>query len=192
MTSPRCDQTVAWAALGGHYQAHGADLDLRTLFADDPRRVEALTFEAPEVVVDMSRVHWDVATRHHLLDLARECRLTERRDAMLRGELVNGSEGRAVLHTALRAPRGQGPFSDEVHAVLLLHPGVQEHVHGLPGDRARLVASRREADAQGHLQPGRQVLPRMPLDGQPPMILDFATSAATDWRAYSVSATTDS
>ena len=42
MTSPRCDQTVAWAALGGHYQAHGADLDLRTLFADDPRRVEAL------------------------------------------------------------------------------------------------------------------------------------------------------
>ena len=118
MTSPRCDQTVAWAALGGHYQAHGADLDLRTLFADDPRRVEALTFEAPEVVVDMSRVHWDVATRHHLLDLARECRLTERRDAMLRGELVNGSEGRAVLHTALRAPRGQGPFSDEVHAVL--------------------------------------------------------------------------
>ena len=64
MTSPRCDQTVAWAALGGHYQAHGADLDLRTLFADDPRRVEALTFEAPEVVVDMSRVHWDVATRH--------------------------------------------------------------------------------------------------------------------------------
>ena len=118
MTSPRCDQTVAWAALHGHYQAHGSTLDLRNLFADDPRRVEALTFEAPEVVVDMSRVHWDVATRHHLLDLARECRLTERRDALLRGELVNVSEGRAVLHTALRAPRGQGPFSDEVHAVL--------------------------------------------------------------------------
>ena len=118
MSSPRCDQTVAWAALSGHYQAHGADLDLRTLFAEDPHRVEALTFEAPEVVVDFSRVHWDVATRRHLLDLAQECRLTERRDAMLRGERVNGSEGRAVLHTALRAPRGQGPFSDEVHAVL--------------------------------------------------------------------------
>lgn len=117
-SSPRCDQTVAWAALSGHYQAHGADLDLRTLFAEDPRRVESLTFEAPEVVVDMSRVHWDVATRRHLLDLAHECRLAERRDALLRGELVNGSEGRAVLHTALRAPRGQAPFSDEVHAVL--------------------------------------------------------------------------
>ncbi len=68
-----------------------------------PRRVEALTFEAPEVVVDMSRVHWDVATRHHLLDLARECRLTERRDAMLRGELVNGSKvGRCCTRRCAR------------------------------------------------------------------------------------------
>lgn len=118
MTSPRCDETVAWAALQGHYQAHGSTLDLRTLFAEDPRRVSALTFEAPEVVADLSRAHWDVATRHHLTDLVRECRLAERRDALLRGELVNNSEGRAVLHTALRAPRGQGPHSEQVHAVL--------------------------------------------------------------------------
>lgn len=118
MKFPRCDQTVAWAALLGHHHAHGAAIELRTLFAEDPNRVSALTFEAPEVVVDMSRVHWDVATRRHLLGLAQECRLGEQRDALLRGELVNDSEGRAVLHTALRAPRGQGPFSDQVHGVL--------------------------------------------------------------------------
>ena len=70
------------------------------------------------MVADLSRAHWDVATRHHLTDLVRECRLAERRDALLRGELVNNSEGRAVLHTALRAPRGQGPHSEQVHAVL--------------------------------------------------------------------------
>lgn len=139
MHYPRCDQTVAWAALQGHHHAHGRALDLRTLFAEDPHRVKSLTFEAPEVVVDMSRVHWDLATRHHLLSLSKECQLSQRRDAMLRGELVNHSEGRAVLHTALRAPRGQGPFSDEVHGVLdrMLDfvDGVWVHAGGLnPGD----------------------------------------------------------
>ncbi|HYR26641.1 MAG TPA: glucose-6-phosphate isomerase, partial [Aquabacterium sp.] len=100
MTAPRCDQTVAWSALQGHLQAHGRELDLRQLFADDPQRVSGLTFEAPEIVVDMSRAHWDVATRRHLVDLARECQLEARRDAMLTGERINRTEGRAVLHTA--------------------------------------------------------------------------------------------
>ena len=59
-----------------------------------------------------------------LLDLARECELEARRDAMLRGEIVNATEGRAVLHTALRAPRGAGPFSDEVHARARRHAGL--------------------------------------------------------------------
>ncbi len=118
MSFIRCDQTVAWAALQGHWQAHGRDLDLRTLFAADPTRVERLTIQAPEVLGDLSRAKWDVATARHLFDLARECRLPERRDAMFRGDVVNCSEGRAALHTALRAPKGQGPFSEQVHAVL--------------------------------------------------------------------------
>ncbi|WP_290871459.1 glucose-6-phosphate isomerase [Aquabacterium sp.] len=118
MSFPRCDQTVAWQALSGHFQAHGHKLDLRTLFADDPDRVARLSLDAPEMVADLSRGHWDVATRQHLLGLAAECGIEARRDAMLRGDAINQTEGRAVLHTALRAPRGQGPQSELVHGVL--------------------------------------------------------------------------
>ena len=114
----RCDQTAAWAALQGHYQAHGRDLDLREAFARDAGRFDAFSFEAPGVFADLSKNLVDTATLHFLLDLARECGVQARRDALLRGELANCTEGRAVLHTALRAPRGQGPFSDEVHRVL--------------------------------------------------------------------------
>jgi glucose-6-phosphate isomerase len=118
MSFPRCDRTAAWAALQGHFQAHGRGLDLREAFARDPARFQALSFEAPEVFADLSKNLLDTATLHFLLDLARECGLEARRDTMLAGEPVNLTEGRAVLHTALRAPRGAGPFSDEVHATL--------------------------------------------------------------------------
>lgn len=118
MAFPRCDQTVAWSALSGHFEAHGRDLDLRQVFADNPDRVQGLGIQAPEVFGDLSRAHWDVATLRHLLDLARECGLEARRDALMAGEVMNPTEGRAVLHTALRAPRGQGPHSQQVHDVL--------------------------------------------------------------------------
>jgi glucose-6-phosphate isomerase len=118
MSFPRCDRTAAWAALHGHFQAHGRGLDLREAFARDPTRFQALSFEAPEVFADLSKNLLDAATLHFLLDLARECGLEARRDAMLAGESVNLTEGRAVLHTALRAPRGAAPFSGEVHATL--------------------------------------------------------------------------
>ncbi len=114
----RCDQTAAWAALQGHYQAHGRDLDLREAFARDAGRFAAFSFEAPGVFADLSKNLIDTATLHFLIDLARECGLQARRDALLRGDIANITEGRAVLHTALRAPRGQGPFSDDVHSVL--------------------------------------------------------------------------
>jgi len=116
--APRCDRTEAWAALHGHFQAHGRDFDVREAFARDPGRFAAWSFEAPEVFADLSKNRIDTATLHFLLDLARECRLEARRDALLAGEPVNPTEGRAVLHTALRAPRGQGPFNAEVHEVL--------------------------------------------------------------------------
>ena len=114
----RCDSTQAWAALQGHYQAHGRTLDLREAFARDPGRFQAFSFEAPEVFADLSKNHIDTATLHFLLDLAHELNLPARRDDMLAGGIANATEGRAVLHTALRAPRGHGPFSDEVHGVL--------------------------------------------------------------------------
>lgn len=122
MAWPRADRTVAWSALQGHAEAHGHALDLRQLFADDPERARRLSVQAPEVWADLSRAHWDVATRRHLLDLARECGLEARRDALLRGDIVNATEGRAALHTALRAPKGAGPFGadigEQVHAEL--------------------------------------------------------------------------
>ena len=118
LSAPRCDETVAWSALAGHAQVHGRELDLRQLFQDDPDRVQRLSLQAPEVWADLSRSHWDVATQRHLFDLARECLLADRRDALLAGAPLNTTEGRAVLHTALRAPKGQGFHSEVVHAEL--------------------------------------------------------------------------
>ena len=121
-TFPRCDATEAWAALAGHYQAHGREFDIRDAFARDPGRFTALGIEAPEVFADLSKNRIDTATLHFLLDLARECGVEARRDAMFAGAPINLTEGRAVLHTALRAPRASGakaaPFNDEVHGVL--------------------------------------------------------------------------
>ena len=114
----RCDRTRSWAELQRHWQQGGADLDLRQAFAQDAQRFASFRMNAPEVVADLSKNRWDITTRSLLLQLACECQLAARRDAMLRGEEVNTTEGRPVLHTALRAPRGAAPFSDEVHGVL--------------------------------------------------------------------------
>jgi glucose-6-phosphate isomerase len=118
MSFLRCDQTVAWLALKGHLEAHGRDLDLRELFGQDPQRVPRFSFDAPHIHADLSRAHWDVATTRHLLDLACECGIEARRDALLAGEHINQTEDRAALHTALRAPRGLAPHSDLVHDTL--------------------------------------------------------------------------
>ena len=114
----RCDRTVAWRALQGHFEAHGRDFDLRDAFARDPARADAFALEAPEVFADLSKNRWDLLTRKLLLDLAHETGMPARRDAMLAGEPINSTEGRPVLHTALRAPRGAAPHSAEVHTVL--------------------------------------------------------------------------
>ncbi|MFP5398365.1 MAG: glucose-6-phosphate isomerase [Gammaproteobacteria bacterium] len=115
----RCDRTAAWTALAGHFEAHGRDLDLREAFARDAQRFERFAVDAPEVFADLSKNRWDPATRRLLIELAREVGVAARRDAMFAGEPVNTTEGRAVLHTALRAPPGAAtPFNAEVHAVL--------------------------------------------------------------------------
>jgi len=121
-TGVRCDRTEAWAALRGHFEAHGRDLDLREAFARDPNRFNALGIEAPEVFADLSKNLIDTATLHFLLDLARECGVEARRTAMFAGLPINTTEGRPVLHTALRAPRGStlvpAAALAEVHHVL--------------------------------------------------------------------------
>lgn len=115
---PRCDRTPAWSALRSHFDVQGRGFDLRRAFAGDPGRFERLSWQAPEVFADLSKNLWDGPTLAMLLALAQECGLPGRRDAMLAGEAVNLTEGRAVLHTALRAPPGAGLHGEEVHRVL--------------------------------------------------------------------------
>lgn len=114
----RCDRTPAWTALHGHYEAQGRSFDLREAFARDPVRFVTLSVQAPEIFCDLSKNLIDGTTLNFLHELARECDVEGQRNRMLRGDVANVTEGRAVLHTALRAPHGQGRFSDDVHGVL--------------------------------------------------------------------------
>jgi glucose-6-phosphate isomerase len=115
----RCDLSSVWAELQAHYAASGRGFDIRQAFAADPGRFGALSFEAPEVFADLSKNRIDAPTLALLLKLAADCGLEARRDALLRGDPVNLTEGRAVLHTALRAPAGSNaPFNAEVQASL--------------------------------------------------------------------------
>ncbi len=126
--APRCDRTSAWARLRELHAAGGDRFDLREAFASDPQRYADFSCEAPELFADLSKNLIDRATRDALLALARECRLEDRRDALLAGAPANATEGRAVLHTALRAPPGQGAYSAEVHGVLERMLGFVERI----------------------------------------------------------------
>jgi glucose-6-phosphate isomerase len=113
----------AWQALERHY-AEISKLHLRDLFAADPGRGERLTADAVGVYLDYSKNLITDETLGLLIELAEESGVQERRDAMFRGEHINVSENRAVLHTALRLPDtatlvvdGQDVVGD-VHAVL--------------------------------------------------------------------------
>jgi glucose-6-phosphate isomerase len=116
-------QLPAWKALEKH-AATVRDLHLRQLFADDPGRGERLAVEAAGIYLDYSKNRITDETLALLLRLAEESGLRERIEAMFRGDKINTTEGRAVLHVALRAPRGRSILVDgvdvvpEVHAVL--------------------------------------------------------------------------
>ncbi len=101
----RCDQSPAWKALQHHAQGF-AGFDLRTAFAQDQQRVQALSQQAPYVFADLSKNHTDATTEALLIELARQTGLAAHRDAMFRGEPVNNTEGRAVMHWLLRQPEG--------------------------------------------------------------------------------------
>ncbi len=122
MTTP-LRQRPAWKALESHHRDI-KNLHLRKLFADDARRGERLTAEAAGIYLDYSKNRVTDETLRLLLRLAGECGLRERIDAMFRGDKINVTEKRAVLHTALRAPKGATVLEDgknvvpEVHAVL--------------------------------------------------------------------------
>jgi len=113
----------AWKALEAHYEKV-RELHLRKLFADDPKRGERMVVEAAGIYFDYSKNRITDETLRLLLQLAEECGLRARIDAMFRGEKINITENRAVLHVALRAPKGASIVVDgenvvpEVHAVL--------------------------------------------------------------------------
>jgi glucose-6-phosphate isomerase len=113
----------AWKGLEAHY-GKVRDLHLRKLFADDPKRGERMTAEAVGIYLDYSKNRITDETFKLLLQLAEESGLRARIDAMFRGEKINITENRAVLHVALRAPRGATIVVDgenvvpQVHAVL--------------------------------------------------------------------------
>jgi glucose-6-phosphate isomerase len=116
-------ETVSWRALQTHYETI-KDVSLRRLFAEDSGRGERLVAESAGLYLDYSKNRITDETLRLLVQLAKERGVAERRDAMFRGEKINITENRAVLHVALRAPRGTQINVDgedvvpEVHAVL--------------------------------------------------------------------------
>src|SRR5580698_2221063 len=116
-------QRAAWKALETHYEKV-RNVTLRSLFSDDPGRADRFSLEAAGLFLDYSKNRITEETRKLLLQLAQESGLRERIDAMFRGDKINITEKRAVLHVALRAPKGEAILVDgqdvvpEVHAVL--------------------------------------------------------------------------
>src|SRR6202045_3364002 len=119
----RASKQSAWKALTAHYKAV-SKLHLRQLFADDPKRGQRMAVDAVGLYLDYSKNRVTDETLKLLLQLAAESGLRARIDAMFRGQKINFTEKRAVLHVALRAPKDQSILVDgknvvpEVHAVL--------------------------------------------------------------------------
>ena len=125
----------AWKALGAHHKTV-RESQLRQMFADDPKRGERFTVEAVGLFLDYSKNRITDETLRLLLQLAEESGLREHIDAMFKGEKINVSEKRAVLHVALRAPKGEKIVVDRqdvvpaVHAVLDKMSAFCERVRG--------------------------------------------------------------
>ncbi len=113
---PPLTRRPAWAALQSHHAAV-QEVHLRDLFAQDPTRGERLVAEASGLYLDYSKNRVTDETLRLLVELAEESGLRQRRDAMFRGDRINVSEGRSVLHVALRMPRGESLMLDGVDVV---------------------------------------------------------------------------
>jgi glucose-6-phosphate isomerase len=136
----------AWKALENHHQKTSG-VHLRSLFADDPGRGERFIVEGAGLFLDYSKNRITDETLGLLKKLAEESGLRERIDAMFRGEKINITEGRAVLHVALRAPKSQSILVDGVDVV----PQVQAVLERMSTFSARI----RSGDWKGHT--GRRI-----------------------------------
>jgi glucose-6-phosphate isomerase len=123
MRQPSLTTTASFQALNTH-AIEAKDWQMRALFAADPQRFPTLTVDAAGLFLDYSKNRLDATTIDLLVDLARKRGVEDRREHMFTGEKINLTERRAVLHTALRAPRGTPLVVDgqdvnaDVHAVL--------------------------------------------------------------------------
>jgi glucose-6-phosphate isomerase len=150
MTVAPLRKRPAWSALEEH-QRKIAGTHLRQLFADDAKRGERLTVEAAGVYLDYSKNRITDETLGLLLQLAEQSGLREHIDAMFRGDKINVSEKRAVLHVALRAPKG----------ATILHEGqnVVPDVHAVLDKMAAFADRVRSGDWKGHTgKPIRNVI----------------------------------
>ncbi|MGA7161848.1 MAG: glucose-6-phosphate isomerase [Bacteroidota bacterium] len=122
MTSPVLQLTrrPAWGALKTHYEKIEG-LHLRKLFADDPKRGERMTVAALGIYLDYSKHRITDETLALLFQLAKESGLRDRIDAMFRGDKINVTENRAVLHVALRAPEGESIVVEGENVVPRVH-----------------------------------------------------------------------
>jgi glucose-6-phosphate isomerase len=141
----------AWKALQGHYEQIGKK-HLRDLFGEDPARGERFVAEAGGIFLDYSKNRITDETLKLLVQLAEQSGLREKIDAMFRGDKINITENRAVLHVALRAPKGESIVVDgedvvpAVHAVLDKMSGFADRVRsgawkGHTGKRIRNVVN---------------------------------------------------
>jgi len=151
MSATPLRERAAWKQLEAHFREI-RDVHLRQLFAEDPTRGERLTIEAVGLYVDYSKNRVTDETIRLLVQLAEESGLRARIDAMFRGDKINVTENRAVLHVALRAPKDQKIVVDgvnvvpEVHAVLDKMTGFADRVRsgswlGHTGKRIRNVVN---------------------------------------------------
>jgi glucose-6-phosphate isomerase len=131
----------AWSSLEAHHQAMKG-LHLRQLFAEDPKRGERLAVEGAGIYLDYSKNRITSETLRLLLQLAQESGLRERIDAMFRGDKINVSEKRAVLHVALRAPRAA--------SIVLDGQNVVPEVHGVLDKMADFAGRLRGGSWKGH------------------------------------------
>ncbi|MGH7287094.1 MAG: glucose-6-phosphate isomerase, partial [Myxococcota bacterium] len=118
--SPSLPERAEWKALAAHFEKL-RQLHLRQLFADDPKRGERLTVEAAGLYLDYSKNRVTDETLELLLRLAEASGLRARIDAMFRGDKINVTEQRAVLHVALRAPRSASIVVDGENVVPAVH-----------------------------------------------------------------------
>src|SRR5687767_3197356 len=120
---PALREKIAWKALEAHFEKT-KDTPLREFFDTDPKRGEDLVAKACGIYLDYSKNRINRETLPLLANLARECHLRERIDAMFAGEAINQTENRAVLHVALRAPEdasfvtGGKSVMPQIHDVL--------------------------------------------------------------------------